>query len=166
MRAISGPGCPTGLCCCRPAEHRAEFIGVYATPLQLVTDPAIFSNTTPVGPYRGAGRPEGNYYIERLLDTAAGKWGSTGRKSAGVTTSSRTKCLTRRLPEQSMTVATSPPCWIRRWSGRIGTVSRSRAPGKPEHGRLRGIGIGQYLEVTGPPAHEMGGIRFESGRYA
>ncbi len=28
-------------------------------------------------------------------------------------------------------------------------------------GKLRGRGIGQYLEVTAPPAHEMGGIRFE-----
>ncbi|MDE2514963.1 MAG: xanthine dehydrogenase family protein molybdopterin-binding subunit, partial [Rhodospirillales bacterium] len=46
-------------------------IGVYATPLQEVATKAMFTNTTPVGPYRGAGRPEGNYYIERLLDTAA-----------------------------------------------------------------------------------------------
>src|SRR3954453_21374296 len=30
-----------------------------------------------------------------------------------------------------------------------------------ERGKLRGRGIGQYLEVTGPPAPEMGGIRFE-----
>jgi carbon-monoxide dehydrogenase large subunit len=28
-------------------------------------------------------------------------------------------------------------------------------------GKLRGLGIGQYLEVTAPPSHEMGGIRFE-----
>ena len=41
-------------------------IGVYATPLQEVTAKAMFTNTSPVGPYRGAGRPEGNYYIERL----------------------------------------------------------------------------------------------------
>ena len=40
-------------------------IGVYATPLQEVTAKAMFTNTSPVGPYRGAGRPEGNYYIER-----------------------------------------------------------------------------------------------------
>ena len=46
-------------------------IGVYATPLQEVISKAMFTNTSPVGPYRGAGRPEGNYYIERLLDTAA-----------------------------------------------------------------------------------------------
>ena len=50
-------------------------IGVYATPLQEVTAKAMFTNTSPVGPYRGAGRPEGNYYIERLLDTAAREMG-------------------------------------------------------------------------------------------
>ncbi len=31
----------------------------------------MFTNTTPVGAYRGAGRPEGNYYMERLVETAA-----------------------------------------------------------------------------------------------
>ena len=36
---------------------------------------AVFTNTTPVGPYRGAGRPEGVYYMERLLDTAAHEMG-------------------------------------------------------------------------------------------
>src|SRR3954454_5833939 len=50
-------------------------IGVYATPLQEVSAKAVFTNTSPVGPYRGAGRPEGNYYIERLLDTAAREMG-------------------------------------------------------------------------------------------
>ncbi len=50
-------------------------IGVYATPLQEVVSKAVFTNTSPVGPYRGAGRPEGNYYIERLLDTAAREMG-------------------------------------------------------------------------------------------
>ena len=35
----------------------------------------MFTNTTPVGAYRGAGRPEGNYYMERLIDTAAREMG-------------------------------------------------------------------------------------------
>ena len=35
----------------------------------------MFTNTTPVGAYRGAGRPEGNYYMERLVDTAAREMG-------------------------------------------------------------------------------------------
>jgi carbon-monoxide dehydrogenase large subunit len=48
-----------------------NIIGVYRTPLVSVSAKCVFTNTTPVGAYRGAGRPEGNYYIERLVDTAA-----------------------------------------------------------------------------------------------
>ena len=35
----------------------------------------VVTNTPPVGAYRGAGRPEGNYYMERLVDTAAAEMG-------------------------------------------------------------------------------------------
>src|SRR3712207_7278322 len=35
----------------------------------------VFTNTTPIGPYRGAGRPEGNYFMERLIDQAAAEMG-------------------------------------------------------------------------------------------
>ena len=50
-------------------------IGVYATPLVEVSSRSMFTNTSPVGAYRGAGRPEGNYYMERLVDTAAREMG-------------------------------------------------------------------------------------------
>ncbi len=52
-----------------------NIIGVYATPLLEVTAEGDVHQHHPVGPYRGAGRPEGNYYIERLLDTAAREMG-------------------------------------------------------------------------------------------
>jgi carbon-monoxide dehydrogenase large subunit len=45
--------------------------GVYDVPAVHVATKAIFTNTTPMGPYRGAGRPEANYIIERLMDEAA-----------------------------------------------------------------------------------------------
>ena len=35
----------------------------------------MFTNTTQVSAYRGAGRPEGNYYMERLIDEAAFEMG-------------------------------------------------------------------------------------------
>ncbi len=34
-----------------------------------------FTNTLPTGPYRGAGRPEANYLMERLVDAAAAQSG-------------------------------------------------------------------------------------------
>ena len=46
-------------------------LGVYQTPLIEVSTKCVFTNTTPVGAYRGAGRPEANYYMERLVETAA-----------------------------------------------------------------------------------------------
>jgi aerobic carbon-monoxide dehydrogenase large subunit len=45
--------------------------GVYDFPAVHVTTKAIFTNTTPMGPYRGAGRPEAAYITERLMDEAA-----------------------------------------------------------------------------------------------
>ncbi len=50
-------------------------LGVYRTPLIEVSSKCVFTNTTPVGAYRGAGRPEANYYMERLVETAAREMG-------------------------------------------------------------------------------------------
>jgi carbon-monoxide dehydrogenase large subunit len=46
---------------------------VYVVPAMLVAAKAIFTHTTPLGPYRGAGRPEAAYVTERLMDEAARK---------------------------------------------------------------------------------------------
>src|SRR5437773_8002563 len=46
---------------------------VYVVPAMLVMSKAIFTHTTPLGPYRGAGRPEAAYVTERLMDEAARK---------------------------------------------------------------------------------------------
>ena len=48
---------------------------VYRTPLIEVSTKCVFTNTTHVSAYRGAGRPEGNYYMERLIDAAAAEIG-------------------------------------------------------------------------------------------
>jgi carbon-monoxide dehydrogenase large subunit len=45
--------------------------GVYTTPAIHVQTTGVYSNTTPTGPYRGAGRPEATYAIERVIDLAA-----------------------------------------------------------------------------------------------
>ncbi len=46
---------------------------VYVVPAMLVASKATFTHTTPLGPYRGAGRPEASYVIERLMEEAARK---------------------------------------------------------------------------------------------
>ncbi len=52
-----------------------NIVSVYRTPLLEVSTKCVFTNTTFVSAYRGAGRPEGNYYMERLLDAAAAEIG-------------------------------------------------------------------------------------------
>jgi carbon-monoxide dehydrogenase large subunit len=136
-------------------------ISVYATPLVEVTSHCMFTNTTPVGPYRGAGRPEGNYYMERLIETAAVEMGID-----------RTE-LRRRNHIQPEQIPYTTPAGTVYDSGDFPTVLdkalaqadwdgfNERAKESRARGKLRGRGIGQYLEVTAPPSQEMGGIRFE-----
>src|SRR6266850_1601497 len=48
---------------------------VYRTPLMTVDIKTVLTNTTLMGAYRGAGRPEANYFMERLIDRAADEMG-------------------------------------------------------------------------------------------
>ncbi len=49
--------------------------GVYTTPAIHVRTTGVYTNMTPTGPYRGAGRPEATYAIERVIDLAARELG-------------------------------------------------------------------------------------------
>jgi carbon-monoxide dehydrogenase large subunit len=49
--------------------------GQYATPKICATVTAVFTNTAPVDAYRGAGRPEATYTVERIVETAARELG-------------------------------------------------------------------------------------------
>jgi aerobic carbon-monoxide dehydrogenase large subunit len=136
-------------------------LGVYKTPLIEVTTKCVFTNTTPVGAYRGAGRPEANYYMERLVDAAAAEMGIDRVE------------LRRRnhIPQEAMpykapngttydsgdfTNLLNQALALADWDGFAARKAESRV-----RGRLRGRGISDYLELTGPPGREMGGIRFE-----
>ena len=50
-------------------------VGVYNIPAVDIEITCVYTNTTPVAAYRGAGRPEAAYYIERMLDIAADELG-------------------------------------------------------------------------------------------
>ncbi len=124
-----------------PATRNAvrNTLGVYRTPMIEVSTKCVFSHTTPVGAYRGAGRPEANYYMERLVDTAAVETGID-------------RILLRRrnhIPPEAMPYNAD-------WDGFAARKAASEA-----RGLLRGRGIGDYLELTGVSGREMGGIRFE-----
>ncbi len=62
------PSVPTWL-------HGTLMAGCYTTPLIYVNVRAVFTNTVPVDAYRGAGRPEATYQLERIVDKAAREMG-------------------------------------------------------------------------------------------
>ena len=138
-----------------------NMIGVYATPLIEATAHCMFTNTTPVGPYRGAGRPEGNYYMERLVDTAAAEMG-IDRVELRRRNHIRADQMPHAAPSGMVydsgdfSAVLDKALAMADWDGFAARRADSRRRGK-----LRGRGIGQYLEVTAPPSNEMGGIRFE-----
>ena len=137
-------------------------ISVYATPLIEVSTKCCFTNTSPVSAYRGAGRPEGNYYMERLIDAAA-----AAMKIDPVELRRRNHIRPEQIPYKAPSDMTYDsgnfPAVLERaikaadWAGFEARKQQSKA-----RGRLRGRGIGQFLEVTAPPLKEMGGIRFEA----
>jgi carbon-monoxide dehydrogenase large subunit len=136
-------------------------LGVYRTPLIEVSTKAVFTHTTPVGAYRGAGRPEANYYMERLVDTAAAEMGIDR-----IALRRRNHIPPEAMPYQSpngntydsgeFTALLDQALKLADWDGFAARKAASRA-----HGKLRGLGIGDYLELTGVSGREMGGIRFE-----
>src|SRR3546814_3339266 len=54
-----------------PTNNLGGLSGVYATPAIHAEVRGVFSNTSPTATYRGAGRPEASYGLERLIDAAA-----------------------------------------------------------------------------------------------
>jgi carbon-monoxide dehydrogenase large subunit len=146
-----------------PATNNAvrNTLGVYKTPLIEVTAKCVFSNTTPVGAYRGAGRPEANYYMERLVDGAAAETGIDR-----VELRRRNHIPPDAMPYKSpnghtydsgeFTALLDQALVLADWGGFSARRAESAA-----RGLLRGRGIGDYLELTGASGREMGGIRFE-----
>jgi len=57
------------------AANVGSIAGVYTTPAIHARVSGVFSNTHPTSPYRGAGRPEASYVIERMVDIAAAETG-------------------------------------------------------------------------------------------
>ncbi len=57
------------------STHFGSLAGTYTTPAIYAEVSAVLTNTGCAGPYRGSGRPEAAYVIERLIDTAAREMG-------------------------------------------------------------------------------------------
>lgn len=140
------------------AIYTALFAGVYTTPAIYVEVTAVFTNTVPVDAYRGAGRPEACYVLERLADGAARKLGLD-----------RAEIRRRNLiPADAVPYATPigpvydsgdfPRIMARTLeiSNYAGFAERRReAEGR---GMLRGIGIANYIESSGVAPSKLAGM--------
>ncbi len=137
-------------------------IGVYATPLIEVAMKGVFTNTSPVGAYRGAGRPESNYYMERLVEYAAAEM-----KIDRIELRRRNHIAPQQIPYEAPSDQTYDSGNFRAvldralaaadWSG-----FDKRKAESLKRGKLRGRGVGSFLEVTAPTNPESGGVRFEA----
>jgi carbon-monoxide dehydrogenase large subunit len=136
--------------------------GMYRTPLIEVSAKCTFTNTSQIGPYRGAGRPEGNYYMERLIDAAAAEM-----RIDRIALRRRNQIRPQDLPYKTASGMTYD-------SGDFAALTKQAfelADGKGfarrkreslRRGKLRGLGIGNFLEVTAPPSKELAGIVFNA----
>ena len=123
--------------------------GVYAVPAVYVRSTLAYTNTTPISAYRGAGRPDIAYAIERLVDQAAFEHGIDPLELRR-----RNFITPAQMPFKTATGPTYDsgdfPAVMEHalkasdWAGFAARRKESEARGK-----LRGIGLASYLEAAG-----------------
>ena len=139
----------------------AMLAGCYRTPAIVVRVKGVYTNTVPVDAYRGAGRPEANYVIERMVDHAA--------RQLKVAPSE----LRRRnfIPPDAMPYKTALGLsydsgdFAKNMDDALKTADyagfKSRRAQAKARGRLRGFGIATYIEQCGGGFDEAAEIRFD-----
>ncbi|MGL5166529.1 MAG: xanthine dehydrogenase family protein molybdopterin-binding subunit [Afipia sp.] len=135
---------------------------VYRMPLIGVDIKCVLTTTSPMGAYRGAGRPEANYFMERLIDRAADEIGIDR-----MTLRKRNFIRPAQIPYAAANGFTYdsgdfPGVFNKavELADLAGFAKRKKESRK--RGKLRGIAVGSYLEVTAPPSAELGKIVFET----
>jgi aerobic carbon-monoxide dehydrogenase large subunit len=132
-----------------PASTAVMAVGPYAIPRLDFEIRAVLTNKTPLGAYRGAGRPEATALIERAIDMVAAE---LGLDPAEV----RRRNFIREFPHTTVAGATYDSGAYEaaldealRLSG-YGSLREEQADRRRRKDRsLLGIGIGSYVEVTG-----------------
>ncbi len=120
--------------------------GVYQIPAVHCVGKAVFTNTIPLAPYRGAGRPEATYLIEQLLDRAANVIGidpiEIRRRNFIPSSAMPHKIQTGITYDSGDFVHVMDECLkVADWNGFAKRSAESK-----KNGKLRGRGIGYFLE--------------------
>jgi len=153
--STNGPGSSTN----SPASAMG---GVYDIPAVFMAVRGVFTNTVPIDAYRGAGKPEANYLIERLVDRAA-------RRLKIDPVALRRRNLINRFPYRGG-LGVTIDCG--RFTANLDEMAQriltggfpSRRREAAARGRLRGLGIACFLETSRGTPGERAEIRFEPDR--
>jgi carbon-monoxide dehydrogenase large subunit len=133
--------------------------GAYEIAACHVRIRGVFTNTVPVDAYRGAGRPEAAYLIERLVDVAAREIGMPPDRL-------RRRNLIRRTP---FTTATGKTYDSGDFAGHLAQAKQAmdwdgfarRLAASRRRGMLRGIGLATYVEACGNNGPDTAQVRLE-----
>jgi len=136
---------------------------MYDIPAAYVAIDAVLSNTSPTAPYRGAGRPEAAYLIERAIEAAAGEIGidAIELRRRNIISEAKMPYRTALGPfydcgqfGKNMELALAA-------SDHAGFARRREA--SKAQGRLRGYGFANAIEQAAGPTPEYAEIRFQPG---
>ncbi len=133
---------------------------VYQTQAVYVNVRGIYTNTTWVDAYRGAGRPESNYLVERLVDRAARELGIDRvelrrRNMIRPDQMPFSNALGQKYDSGDFPAILARAVEVSHWHGIAARKQEALARGK-----RRGIGLASYLEATGGAPVERAEIRF------
>ncbi|OGA01878.1 MAG: carbon monoxide dehydrogenase [Betaproteobacteria bacterium RIFCSPLOWO2_02_FULL_62_17] len=138
--------------------------GQYTTPLIYCEVTAVFTNTVPVDAYRGAGRPEATYVVERIVETAA-------RELKMDPAELRRRNFIRSFPYQTPVALQYD---IGDYDATLDTVQKlgdvagfaQRKTDAATRGKLRGLGYACYIEACGiAPSAVAGALGARAGLY-
>jgi carbon-monoxide dehydrogenase large subunit len=129
--------------------------GVYDIPLVAFVTQGVFTNTTPVDAYRGAGKPEANYLIERCIDIAANRLGMDALKL-------RRRNIVRRFPHRSamgLSIEQGSFGHAIDLAVKAAEGFKARQRDARKRGRLRGLGYACFLETARGQPNEMAELK-------
>ncbi len=151
------PSVPTWL-------HGTLMAGNYKTPLIYVNVKAVFTNTVPVDAYRGAGRPEATYQLERVVDKAARELG------VDPIALRRQNFITEFPYATPVAVEYDTGDYVATMDKLEEMIDLSgfeaRLADSKKRGKLRGVGVNCYIEACGiAPSHLVGQLGARAGLY-
>ena len=151
------PSVPTWL-------HGTLMAGNYKTPLIYVNVKAVFTNTVPVDAYRGAGRPEATYQLERLVDKCAHELGVDPIALRRQNFITEFPYATPVAVEYDTGDYVATMDKLEEISDMAGFAARRKD--SEAKGKLRGFGVNCYIEACGiAPSNLVGQLGARAGLY-